>query len=134
MDKKYQIFISSTFLDLKNERKKVLDCILSTKGFIPAGMELFNASNEEQFNVIKNEINLSDIYLLILGKRYGTINDKRNISYTQMEYEYALSRKMPILIICETGKVGSKRISIFTGIIFRAVKCQKTLKEVPSAN
>lgn len=49
---KYQVFISSTYSDLMNERKQVLD-ILFMADCIPAGMENFVATDEEQFNVIK---------------------------------------------------------------------------------
>ncbi|MGK5511821.1 DUF4062 domain-containing protein [Brevibacillus sp. HB1.4B] len=48
MDKHYQIFISSTYVDLKEERKAIFEAILNSK-HIPAGMESFSASNDEQF-------------------------------------------------------------------------------------
>ena len=47
MNKKYQIFISSTYKDLIDERNKVRDVILSMYHF-PIGMEMFNTSDEEQ--------------------------------------------------------------------------------------
>lgn len=49
---KYQVFISSTYADLSIERKKVLDILLMAD-CIPAGMENFVATDDEQFNVIK---------------------------------------------------------------------------------
>lgn len=49
---KYQVFISSTYSDLMNERKQVLDILLMAD-CIPAGMENFVATDDEQFNVIK---------------------------------------------------------------------------------
>lgn len=52
MDKKYQIFISSTYMDLKEERRKILDVLLMAD-CIPAGMEAFVATDVEQFEVIK---------------------------------------------------------------------------------
>lgn len=51
-DKKYQVFISSTFSDLINERRKILDVLLMAD-CIPAGMEAFVATDVEQFAVIK---------------------------------------------------------------------------------
>ncbi len=48
MDKKYQVFISSTYTDLVEARRKVRDAILSMYHF-PVGMELFGAANEEQW-------------------------------------------------------------------------------------
>ena len=47
MEKKYQIFISSTYTDLIEERTRVRDTILSMLHF-PVGMEIFGAADEEQ--------------------------------------------------------------------------------------
>ena len=56
---------------------------------MPAGMELFPAANETQWNLIKKVIDDCDYYVLILGGRYGTIGPD-GIGYTEMEYRYAL--------------------------------------------
>lgn len=95
MKTRYQIFISSTYEDLKEERQKVMEVILNM-GHFPIGMELFDADDEEQWVQIRQAIDDSDIYILILGQRYGSIT-KNNISYTEKEYNYAKSRNMPIL-------------------------------------
>lgn len=96
MERKYQVFISSTFSDLKNERQSITNCLLMAN-CIPAGMEAFVASDDEQFNIIKKVIDLCDFYILVIGDRYGSINEASGISYTEMEYDYALSKKIPIL-------------------------------------
>jgi len=41
-EKKYQIFVSSTYEDLKDERQAAVEAILLA-GHIPAGMELFSS-------------------------------------------------------------------------------------------
>lgn len=97
-EKKYQVFISSTFLDLKEERQAAVEAILK-KGHIPAGMELFGANNKSQWEVIKKWIDDSDIYMLILGGRYGSINDSTGISYTEMEYKYAIEKRKPFFAL-----------------------------------
>lgn len=96
MDKRYQIFVSSTFEDLKDERKSVIETILNFN-HIPAGMELFTASNDEQFEYIKKIIQNCDYYILIVGGRYGTVNPDKGISYTEQEYHYAMELGLPIL-------------------------------------
>lgn len=96
-EKKYQVFISSTYSDLKEERKKILNTLLSAD-CIPAGMEAFVASDLEQFKVIQRVIDLCDYYILIIGKRYGSINQETGISYTEMEYNYAKEKGIPILV------------------------------------
>ena len=97
MNKKYQVFISSTFTDLQDERKIVYDALLDAD-CIPAGMECFFAEDTEQFNVIKRVIDLCDFYVLIIGGKYGTIDNKTRKSYTEMEYEYAVEKDLPILV------------------------------------
>lgn len=97
MGKKYQVFISSTYKDLSEERTKVTEILLSAN-CIPAGMEAFVATDDEQFNVIKKVIDICDYYILIIGNRYGSINPLTKKSYTEMEYEYAKSREIPVLV------------------------------------
>ena len=65
---------------------------------IPAGMENFVAQDDEQFNVIKKIIDLCDYYILILGRRYGSINSTTGVSYNEMEYEYVIENNIPVLV------------------------------------
>lgn len=95
MDKKYQVFVSSTYEDLQEERKEVMQALLELD-CIPAGMELFPASNDDQWTLIKRVIDDCDYYLLIVGGRYGSTNEQGK-SFTQMEFEYALSKGKPII-------------------------------------
>lgn len=95
--KKYQVFISSTYSDLIEERRKILDILLMAD-CIPAGMEAFVATDVEQFEVIKKVIDLCDYYVLIIGKRYGSVNALTGLSYTEMEYEYAKQKQIPVLV------------------------------------
>lgn len=98
MNKKLQVFVSSTYTDLIEERQAAVQAILDA-GHIPAGMELFKAGNESQLNTIYKWIDESDIYMLILGGRYGSIESKSGKSYTQLEYEYALSKDIPVFAV-----------------------------------
>jgi hypothetical protein len=82
--KRLQVFVSSTYTDLIEERQAAVEAIL-TAGHIPAGMELFAAGDESQLEVIKQWIDESDIYLLILGGRYGSVEKSSGKSYTQIE-------------------------------------------------
>lgn len=108
MDKKLQVFISSTFTDMQEERQAAVEAILKC-GHIPAGMELFSADNKKQFEVIKTWIKNSDVFLLILGGRYGSIEASSNKSYIQLEYEYAKHiGKKPIAIVLSDKGIASK--------------------------
>lgn len=97
MDKRYQVFVSSTFADLKDERSNVIQTLMEMD-CIPAGMELFPALDEEQFEFIKKVIDDSDYYLLIIGGRYGSLSDK-GISYTEMEYDYAIGKGIKVVAL-----------------------------------
>jgi len=109
MNRKFQVFISSTYLDLKTERQTAVQAVLDA-GHIPAGMELFAAGDEEQLQVIKRWIDESDVYMLILGVRYGSIEPKSKKSYTRLEYEYAIEQGKPVFSVYLSGKSSSERI------------------------
>lgn len=94
--RKYQIFVSSTYDDLVKERKDITNAILKCD-CIPAGMELWPASNDTQWETIKNIIDESDLYLVVVGGKYGS--GVNGISYTQKEYLYAESLNKPIVAL-----------------------------------
>ncbi len=94
-NKKYQVFVSSTFVDLKDERQAVSKAILNL-GHIPAGMELFPAADVDQLSFIKKVIDDCDYYILIIGGRYGSLSDS-GLSFTELEYQYAVESKKPVL-------------------------------------
>ena len=94
-NKKMQVFVSSTYNDLQDERQSAVEAILKA-GHIPAGMELFAAGDESQLEVIKQWIEQSDIFMLILGARYGSVEPNSKKSYIQLEYEYAVELNKPL--------------------------------------
>jgi len=96
MNKRYQVFISSTYSDLIEERRYVMQALMEMD-CIPAGMELFPAADEEQWEFIKKIIDECDYYLLVIGGRYGSISAD-GISYTEKEYDYAVEKG--IRVIC----------------------------------
>lgn len=100
-EKRYQVFISSTFEDLKEERRAVQDAIISTGDF-PVQMESFPAADEDQFEFIKSLIDICDYYILIIAGRYGTLAED-GFSYTEKEYRYAVSRDVPVLVMVHSN-------------------------------
>lgn len=97
MDKRYQVFVSSTYADLKEERQHVLQALMEMD-CIPAGMELFPAADEEQWEFIKKVIDDCDYYLLVIGGRYGSITPD-GISYTEMEFDYAVASGLKVVAL-----------------------------------
>lgn len=96
MEKRYQVFISSTFADLQDERKAIMESIMDLDCF-PAGMEMFPANDSEQFEYIKTIIDSSDYYVLIIAGRYGSLAEDGK-SYTEKEFDYAKEKGIPVLV------------------------------------
>lgn len=109
MDKRYQVFVSSTYEDLREERQEVMQALLELD-CIPSGMELFPAANEDQWTLIRGVIDDCDYYVVVIGGRYGSVG-KTGISYTQMEYEYAVAQNKPIIAFLhkDPGALPSKK-------------------------
>jgi len=101
MKRRLQVFVSSTFTDLLLERQAAVSAILKA-GHIPAGMELFTAGDRSQMETIKQWIDESDVYMLILGGRYGSIEPTSGVSYTELEYDYAVQQSKPVFAVVVT--------------------------------
>ena len=107
MDKRYQFFISSTFTDLKEERQAVLKAVLELNQ-MPAGMELFPALDDSAWQLIRDVIDGSDYYVLIVGGRYGSMDDE-GLGYTEKEYDYAVQTKKPVTALLHKNPEGLAR-------------------------
>lgn len=102
MSKKFQVFVSSTYEDLKSERDQVIKAVLEM-GHIPVGMEMFSAADDEQWKIIQRQIDESDYYVVVAAHKYGSVTDE-GISYTEKEYDYAVSKGVPVLGFVIDGK------------------------------
>ncbi|MCL1809891.1 MAG: DUF4062 domain-containing protein [Clostridiales bacterium] len=99
--KRHQVFLGSTYEDLRDERKAVLDTLLRAD-YIPVGMEMFGAAPATSWDVIEKTIDISDFYVLLIGFRYGSeLNGK---SFTELEYDYAVSKGIPVLTFIQDRK------------------------------
>jgi hypothetical protein len=104
--KRYQIFVSSTYSDLIEERREVIEAIIDL-GHIPAGMEGFPAIDIEQFKYIKKVIDQCDYYVLIVAGRYGSLANE-GTSFTEREYRYAVeSGKVVIAFVIDPAVLTS---------------------------
>lgn len=143
MNKRYQVFVSSTYADLREERSRVIQTLMEMD-CIPSGMELFPAADEDQFEFIKKVIDDCDYYLLIIGGRYGSTTAE-GVSYTEKEYEYAISKGLKVIALLHqepdsipVGKTDkdadlSKRLEEFRDKVQqgRLVKYWRTAEELP---
>ena len=110
--KKYQVFVSSTYSDLKEERAAVMQCLLEMN-CIPVGMEQFPASNMNQMDYIRMMLDDCDYYVLVLGGRYGSL-DTDGTGFTEKEYDYAIKHGIPVMsfVVDDIGKLPSAKCEI----------------------
>lgn len=113
IEKREQVFISSTFKDLEEERRAVIQTLLEAD-CIPAGMELFPASDSEKWELIKRVIDLCDYYVVIVGGRYGSMDAVEQLSYTEMEFDYAVRSNKPVMgfLHGDTGKLPGDKLDL----------------------
>lgn len=110
-ERRYQVFLSSTYDDLREERQAATQSILAM-GHLAAGMELFPASDLAQLDLIRRVVAESDYYVVIVGGRYGSLHPQKGISFTELEYDHALELEKPILgfVARDVGKLASERV------------------------
>lgn len=113
VEKREQVFVSSTFKDLVEERTAVIQTLLEAD-CIPAGMEMFPASDSDKFDLIKRVIDLCDYYVVIVGGRYGSVDAEKQLSYTEMEYDYAVEAKKPVMAFLhgDPGKLIGEKLDL----------------------
>ena len=137
-DKIYKIFISSTYKDLKEQRQKVIDTILKMH-YLPVAMEMFNASSDSQWKIITDTIDDCDYYVLILGKRYGSVIQKgsdKGMSYTEREFRYAKKHGIPYLafIISDDAEVKASNVESDPAKLDSLNKFKKLVEENGTVN
>lgn len=123
MEKIYKVFVSSTFTDLKEERKEVTRALLEMD-CVPTGMEMFHASDKNQWSLIQRVIASCDFYIVIIAGRYGSVHPETQVSYTEMEYQYAYEIGIPIFafIYENIEELPASRVE-------KNIKLQKKLKD-----
>ena len=117
------VFLSSTFEDMKECRKAIIDRIIKRR-MVPICMENWGANANKVTSVITDEVKKADIYLGIFGTRYGYVDENTNMSMTEIEYREALASNKPILVYIAknakdditTGDNSQKMLELLTEI------------------
>jgi len=99
-----RVFVASTWEDLKNERKDVLES-LQQFNFQHVNMEYFGADPRKPIEKCLEEVKTAHVFVGIIGHRYGTILNTTGKSYTQMEYEEARKSDIPCLIYIRNDEI-----------------------------
>lgn len=97
MSASFTIFVCSTYSDLSQEREGVLDAIRRLK-LQHDSMEFFGARAEQPIESCLQEVRASDVLVVIVGHRYGSIVPKLGISYSEAEYSEGFTLKKPCLV------------------------------------
>ena len=90
MGEKLKVFVSSTYTDLIEEHQAATQAILDA-GHIPISIEFFRAG-KSQLKEIYRLIEKSDLFILILGGYYGYVEKESGLSFTELEYRYAINK------------------------------------------
>jgi len=95
-NKRYLVFVSATYEDLKVERQKVIEVLLRLQCF-PATMEFVTAEDSDPWSAMTKLIDDCDYHIVIVAGKYGSLGPD-DLSYTEMEYDYADKTGKPILV------------------------------------
>lgn len=124
---KYQVFISSPFKRLEAQRSAAIQAVLNW-GHMPIALETYSSHAVTNREVIYQAIQESQIYILILGHRYGSIVDKKDISYTEMEFEIAKDAGLDILSFLYSLDEAKEMINNDDTILDKAIEYNKLKK------
>jgi len=97
MSAPFTVFLCSTFDDLEQEREAVLDAILRVQQRHNA-MEFFGARPGRPLDVCLEEVRKSDLLVVIVGEKYGSLPPGMGISFSQAEYEEGARLDKPCLV------------------------------------
>ena len=114
--RRLQVFVSSTYSDLVEERQAALEAIL-TSGHIPAGMELFSPQHKLPMDVVQQWIDDSDVFLLILGRKTGAMDAASRLSDMRQEYKYALAQGKPTFACVMKAGMPAANVSVSKDLI-----------------
>lgn len=98
-----KIFISSSYLDLIQERNESIDTVDRISDAKAIAMERFSADPNPTKHVCLENLEKCDAVILILGFKYGSIDSEENLSLTEIEYNTAKALNLPIFVFIKTN-------------------------------
>ncbi|MCP4264056.1 MAG: TIR domain-containing protein [Candidatus Brocadiaceae bacterium] len=97
MNSSLTVFICSTYSDLSGEREAVLDAIRRLQ-LQHDSMEFFGARANQPIETCIQEVLRSNILVVIVGHRYGSLVPEMDISFSEAEYAEGHARQKPCLV------------------------------------
>jgi hypothetical protein len=96
-----KIFISSTILDLPNERKAAFNAVSKVGAFPVMSESTIPAQDADSLTTCLNKVKESDVYILILSGKYGWQPEGKE-SITELEFQTAKNSNLPIFVFNTT--------------------------------
>ena len=90
-----KVFISSTFVDLKDYREAAVHACRRV-GLIAVYMEDFPPDPRDSVAFCKAKVEEADLFLGIYAHRYGYVPDGSEVSLIEMEYDWAIKQNLPV--------------------------------------
>src|SRR5687768_16782808 len=104
MKKNLTVFLCSTYADLNEERQNVLDAIRRLQ-LKHDSMEFFGARPGLPIETCLAEVRRSDVLVVIVGHRYGSIVSDLGISFSEAEYREGHRLEKPCLVYLRDDNV-----------------------------
>ncbi|MFA6151014.1 MAG: DUF4062 domain-containing protein [Chitinophagaceae bacterium] len=108
MQSKWKVYLSSTFIDLKDKRQEIINYFhkqLRDSFELTTIMErMYDDGSHTAFELdCKSAVSACDIYILIQGNKVGSYPPNSNTTYTEQELDTAINEKKSIFILqlCE---------------------------------
>ena len=99
------VMVSSTFYDLSQIRKDLYGFIANELGYEPLLSEHKSFPIDPGLDTVENcrrrVEEQADILILVVGTRYGSIDDKTDKSITNLEYLTAKAKSLPVYIFVD---------------------------------
>lgn len=92
----FRVFVSSTYEDMVDYRQAVMS-VLPSIDILPVGMEQFVSSPDKSLDVCLSEVRRCQLFISIVGMRYGSVDEQSGKSYSELEYEEAVKNGIPVL-------------------------------------
>ena len=91
------VFVSSTSRDMQDQRA-ALRQVVEELGMTYVGMEDFVPDELTPAEYIREQVDACDLYVGIIGKRYGHVEPGSGMSMTEMEYHQAVAGSKPLRV------------------------------------
>jgi uncharacterized protein YjbI with pentapeptide repeats len=92
-----KVFVCSTYSDLTEEREAVMNAIRRLQHQHDS-MEYFGARPDQPIQTCLDEVRRSDVLVVVIGHRYGSMVPEMEVSFTEAEYAEGFRLGKPCLV------------------------------------